>query len=88
VRKDPVGKHIQKPKNTIKSMAPKTQAFKYNDNQEIEKKIGTLNDDNKVKKVIIEQVCGFFFLLNFFCHDKSSIIFSYIFLFIQFHAIA
>jgi hypothetical protein len=74
VRKDPVGKHIQKPKNTIKSIAPKTQAFKYNDNQEIEKKISNLNDDNKVKKVIIEQVNK-----NF----KNIIISKYFFVFVS-----
>ena len=58
MKKDPVGKKRQRTRNTFKKVnhSKKNHTIKYTDCEDLDKKINALQEDNKLKKTIIEQV--------------------------------
>lgn len=56
MKKDPTGKKKQKPKNNFKKVEKKESAPRFNDMDELDRKINSLVEDNKNKSSIIEQV--------------------------------
>lgn len=56
VKKDPTGKKKQKPKNNFKKVEKKDSAPRFNDMNELDRKINFLVEDNRSKKSIIDQV--------------------------------